>query len=64
MPKIPHIISPYDLEYLAGKKAFILKTAVRITQSNGATEKSKPYTRNSIHQKGESQKCFFKKILI
>jgi hypothetical protein len=26
------------------------KTAVRITQSNGATEKSRPYMRNSLHQ--------------
>ncbi|MHB8120785.1 MAG: Csu type fimbrial protein [Desulfuromonadaceae bacterium] len=40
-----------------------LKMAVRITQSNGATEKSKPYMRNGIHQKGESPKSFFKKIL-
>jgi len=41
-----------------------LKTAVRITQSNGATEKSKPYIRKSIRQKDESQKSFFKKILL
>ncbi|MHB8120989.1 MAG: glycosyltransferase [Desulfuromonadaceae bacterium] len=44
--------------------SFTLETAVRITQSNGATEKSRPYIRNSIHQKGESQKGFFKKILL
>ncbi len=43
-------------------KKMNLETAVRITRSNGATEKSISYMRNCIH-KGESQKSFFKKIL-
>ncbi len=38
--------------------------AVRITRSNGATEKSGRYIRNSIHQLVESQKVFFNKNLL
>ena len=41
-----------------------LETAVRITRSNGATEKSTSYMRNCIHHKDDSQKDFFKKILL
>jgi uncharacterized protein YdbL (DUF1318 family) len=39
-----------------------LKTAVE-TQSNGATEKSKPYMKNMNHQCGESQKWFFQRVI-
>jgi hypothetical protein len=40
------------------------KSAVQITQSNGATEKSKPYMRKRIHQYDEFQKGFFKEIIL
>jgi len=40
-----------------------LETTVRITQSNGATEKSRHFIRSGIHRNGEYRKGFSKKIL-
>jgi hypothetical protein len=42
----------------------IQETAVRITRSNGATEKSRRYIKNNRHPKGGSQKDFFKKFIL